>query len=47
VGELIDSVMEISYNRNVGLAVDADLTLFVIDEDVSVRMWSFSDPRLK
>jgi len=31
----------------VGLAVDADLTLLVVDTDVSVKMWSYSDPRLK
>jgi len=39
--------MEISYKKNAGLAVDADLTLLVVDTDVSVKMWSYSDPRLK
>ena len=39
--------MEISYNRNAGLAVDADLALFVVDADVSVRTQSCSDSHLK
>jgi len=39
--------MGISYNRNVGLAVDVDLVLFVVDADISVRMQSCSDPCLK
>ena len=57
-GELIDPVMGVSYNKNVGLALDADLTLFVVDADVSLecgvarthvrrKMRSCSDPRLK
>ena len=37
--------MGISYNRNVGLALDADLALFVVDADVSVRTRSCSGPR--
>ena len=49
--------MGVSYNRNVGLALDADLTLLVVNAGVSkrgvaqTRIWSetqgFSDPRLK
>ena len=34
-GESIDPVMGISYNRNMGLALDADLALLVVDVGVS------------
>jgi len=44
VWELIDQVMEVNYNRNTSLALEADLTLFVVDADVSVKMWSCLDP---
>jgi len=37
--------MGVGYNRNTGLAVDADLELFVVDADVSVRTRSCSDWR--
>ena len=37
----------VSYNRNAGLALDADLALFVVDEGISVLMQSCSDPRLE
>jgi len=40
-------VMKVSYNRNLGLVMDADLVLFVVDADVSVRTQSCSDPCLK
>ena len=43
---LIDLVMVINYNRNAGLALDADLTLLVVDTDFLVRMRSCSDPHL-
>ena len=33
--KLINPVMGISYNRNVGLVLNAGLALFVIDADVS------------
>ena len=36
-GELIDPIMEVSYNRNVGLALDAYLALPVVDAGVSER----------
>ena len=39
--------MGVSYNKNAGLAVDADLTLFVVDVDVSVKTQNCSDTRLK
>jgi len=39
--------MGIIYNKNAGLAVDADLVLFVIDVHILVRTRSCSDPRLK
>jgi len=39
--------MRVSYNRNASFAVDADLALFVVDADISVRMRSCSDPHLK
>ena len=39
--------MEINYNRNTGLVVDADLALFIVDADISVRMRSCSDPHLQ
>ena len=42
-GKLIDLVMGISYNINAGLALDADLALFAVDADVSVKMRSCSD----
>ena len=35
--------MGISYNRNAGLVVDADLALFVVDADVSVRTRNYLD----
>ena len=38
--------MEVSYNRNVGLALDADLMLLVADAGVSVRTQSCSVPHL-
>ena len=34
-GELIDPVMGVCYNRNVGLVLDADLALLVVDAGVS------------
>jgi len=36
--------MGISYNINAGFALDADLALFAVDADVSVKTWSCSDP---
>ena len=39
--------MKVSYNRNAGLTLDADLALLVVDAGFSVRMRSYSDPRLK
>ena len=36
-GESIDPVMGVSYNRNAGLELDADLALKVVDTGVSVR----------
>ena len=46
-GELIDPVMGISYNKNVGLALDADLALLIVDTDVSVKMRKCLDQHLK
>jgi len=34
-GELIDSVMGVCYNRNAGLALDADLALLIVDAGIS------------
>ena len=34
-GKLIDPVMGVCYNRNAGLALDADLELLVVDAGVS------------
>ena len=39
--------MGVSYNRNAGLALDAELALFLVDAGISVRMRSYSDSRLK
>ena len=39
--------MGVSYNRNTGLALDANLALHIVDAGVSVRTLSCSDPRLK
>ena len=39
--------MRVSYNRNAGVTLDADLALLVIDVGVSVKTWSCSDSRLK
>ena len=36
-GELIELVMGVCYNRNVGLALDADLILLVVDAGISER----------
>jgi len=46
-GESIDPVMGVSYNRNVGLALDADLALIAVDIGISVRTWSCSNLCLK
>jgi len=35
--ELIDPVMEINYNRNAGLVLNANLALLVVNADVSKR----------
>jgi len=35
--ELIDPIMGVCYNRNTGLAIDADLALLVVDAGVSER----------
>jgi len=45
--ESIDPVMEVDYNRNVGLTLETDLTLLVVDAGVSARMRSCSDLCLK
>ena len=39
--------MGVSYKRNTGLVMDADVALFVVDADISVRTQSYSDPLLK
>ena len=39
--------MRISYNRNAGLALDADFALLVVDGNVSFRIQSCSNSRLK
>ena len=39
--------MRISYNRNAGVAVDADLALFVVDGDVLVRTQSLLRPTIE
>jgi len=36
-GELIDPIMGVCYNINVGFVLDADLMLLVIDAGVSER----------
>ena len=35
--ELIDLVMRVSYNRNAGLVLDADLALLVVNTGISER----------
>jgi len=39
--------MGVSYNRNVSLVLDANLTLLIIDVGISVRTQSYSNPCLK
>jgi len=39
--------MGVSYNRNTGLTLDADLALLVVDASVLVRTRSCSDSHLK
>jgi len=39
--------MGVSYNRNAGLMLDAELALLVVGAVVLVRMRSYSEPRLK
>ena len=36
-GELIDPVMDVSYNKNAGLMLDADPVLLVVDAGISER----------
>jgi len=38
--------MEVSYNKNTGLVLDADLTFLVVDASVSVRARSCLNSRL-
>ena len=39
--------MGVSYNKNMGLALGADLALLVVNAGISVRTLSFSYPYLK
>jgi len=39
--------MRISYIRNAGVKLDADLALLVVGADILVRTQSYSDPPLK